>query len=849
MGIEYAISDIVEIVKGKPEPGAQEMDIVKEILLDSRNLSQADKTLFVALTTERNDGHKYIPELIEKGVRNFLVSKLPEQGIRNPESLGQKREARSEKREANFIVVPDTLTALQKFAAYHRGRFNIPVVGITGSNGKTIVKEWLFQLLSPEKKIIRSPKSYNSQIGVPLSVLEMASDHDFAIFEAGISQLGEMNRLESIIRPTIGIFTNIGSAHDENFNNAFQKSSEKMELFKNVDLLIYCKDYLSIANAIERTEFPANVRIVKWSRKEHSELFISEVSKGDDQTVIHLVYHDKSIQITIPFIDEASVENAVHCWLLMLELGYDQETISKRMKSLTPIEMRLELKEGINHCSIINDSYSLDLNSLSIAIDFLNQQKQHRQKTVILSDILQSGRKETDLYYEVAQLLQNKGVNKLIGIGTGISGQKDQFSMDKHFFESTSAFIEKYPFSSFHEETILTKGARIFEFERISALLQQKVHETVLEINLDALVHNLNYYRSLLNPATKIMVMVKAFSYGSGSFEIANLLQFHHVDYLAVAYADEGVELRKAGITLPIMVMNPEEQSFELLLKHNLEPEIYNFRTLKNLEKAIQPDTWNKEKLLKIHIKIDSGMHRLGFDEQDVDQLLAQIRSNTKIKVESLFSHLAASEAPLHDDFTLTQIEHFKRVSKKIIEYLGYPVSRHILNSAGISRFPQEQMEMVRLGIGLYGVGYNPEEQLALKNVSTLKSAISQLKRISAGDTIGYNRAGKITRDSTIAIIPIGYADGLNRRLGNGTGKIFVEGCPAPVIGNICMDLTMIDVTDIIENKGISVREGDEVIIFGDEYPISNLAEDLGTIPYEILTVISRRVKRVYYHE
>jgi Alr-MurF fusion protein len=842
MGTDYSISAVAGIVKGTLISGNDDSIIVNELLIDSRRLSHPEKTLFVALVTSRNDGHHYIQELYEKGVRNFLVSKPPSPPPTPPPIEGGEGGVLG-----NFIVVSDTLIALQAFAAYHRSQFNIPVVGITGSNGKTIVKEWLYQLMNADKQIVRSPKSYNSQIGVPLSVLETSHDHNLAIFEAGISEPGEMEHLEPIIRPTIGIFTNIGHAHDENFLSSRQKTTEKLELFRHVETLIYSKDYQEIHQAVTRLSFLDKLNILTWSRKDPSDLLITGVITNSEHSTIKGLYKNEETGIVIPFTDEASVENAIHCWLLMLHLGYGQETIASRMINLAPIAMRLELKEGINNCSLINDSYSLDLNSLSIALDFLNHQKQHQHKTVILSDILQSGRDHGHLYAEVNQLLLNKGINRVIGIGKEISAQAWKFTVDSIFFNSTDDFLSRFPLSSFRDETILLKGARIFEFERISSVLQQKVHETVLEINLDALVHNLNYYKSKLDRETKIMAMVKAFSYGSGSFEIANLLQFHHINYLAVAYADEGVELRKSGITLPVMVMNPEEQSFDLLIKYDLEPEIYSLHTLEMLENTILKFNGTDKFPVKVHIKLDTGMHRLGFDRKDIDSLILRIKNNPEIHVQSLFSHLAASEDPHQDAFTHYQVALFREMSDRISTDLGYPVLRHILNSAGISRFPGDQMEMVRLGIGLYGVGFNAEEQGMLRNVSTLKSTISQMKFVGSDETVGYNRAGKLERDTVIAIVPIGYADGLNRKLGNGKGRLFIHGQPVPIIGNICMDLCMVDITDIPED--VEVQEGDEVIVFGDEYPLTQLAADLETIPYEILTSISRRVKRVYFHE
>ena len=851
MGTDYSVPAIAGIVKGVLYPGDDKSFVVNELLIDSRRLSHPEKTLFVALVTSRNDGHHYIKELYGKGVRNFLVSELPPPSTARfePPPLTPPPTGGGEGGGGNFILVADTLAALQTLAAFHRNQFNIPVIGITGSNGKTIIKEWLFQLMNPDRRIIRSPKSYNSQIGVPLSVMEISNDHDLAIFEAGISEPGEMKHLETIIRPTLGVFTNIGHAHDENFQTPEQKAAEKLELFRHSHTLVYCRDYKEIHEEISKASYLQEIHKVAWSRDSPADLFITEIRKDQFESIIDAVYQERQISIAIPFIDEASIENAIHCWMVMLIMDFGQEIIASRMLNLSPIAMRLELKEGINNCSLINDSYSLDINSLSIALDFLNQQKQHKHKAVILSDILQSGRDQDELYTDVNQLLVNKGIARIIGVGKEITRQADKFTIEKTFFSSTDEFLSRFPLSSFRDETILLKGARIFEFERISSVLQQKVHETVLEINLDALVHNINYYKSKLNPGTRLMAMVKAFSYGSGSFEIANLLQFHNIDYLAVAYADEGVELRKSGITLPVMVMNPEEQSFDLLLKYDLEPEIYNLRTLGIVGNTIAMNQGSGKLPVQVHIKLDTGMHRLGFEPGEIDSLIHLVKDNPGIHVQSVFSHLAASEDPLLDEFTFHQIELFREMSEKISTGLGYPVLRHILNSAGISRFPGDQMDMVRLGIGLYGVGFDKEEQDRLRNVSTLKSTVSQVKYLKANETVGYNRAGKLYRDSVIAIVPIGYADGLDRKLSNGKGRLFIHGFPVPIIGNICMDLCMVDITDIRENGVIDVREGDEVIVFGDEYPLTRLANDLGTIPYEILTSLSRRVKRVYYHE
>lgn len=836
--MNYAISTISTIINAIPLTtddgltltirGNGNIDcIIKELLIDSRKINNPSTSLFFAIKGDRHDGHDYIQDLYEKGVRNFVVSSLPQ----------------NELDDANFILVKDTLTALQTLCANHREQYKIPVIGITGSNGKTIVKEWLYQLMHNDKNIVRSPKSFNSQVGVPLSVWQMNEEHTLGIFEAGISKPQEMKLLEQIIQPTIGIITNIGQAHDENFENQKQKVDEKLKLFSHSEVIIYCKDYLLVHEEITNNKALKEIKGFTWSRKLRADLLIGRISKNATDTEIQGVYKNDFISISIPLTDEASIENAIHCWATLLYLGYEQAVIAERMRFLSPVAMRLELKEGINNCSIINDSYNSDLSSLSIALDFLNQQKQHPKKTLVLSDILQSGQNHEVLYKEVAELVHKKGVTRLIGIGEGISSQQHQFNIEKSFYPSTADFLKQFNNSFFNNETVLLKGARVFGFEAITTIIQQKAHETVLEINLNSIVHNLNYYRSKLRSDTKIMAMVKAFSYGSGSFEIANVMQFHRVDYLAVAYADEGIELRKSGITMPIMVMNPEEQSYDAMIQYNLEPEIYSLRVFGLFEETIKRNDRKNEKPIPIHIKLDTGMHRLGFDDNELNELIVRIKNNKNLVVKSVFSHLAGTDESEHDDFTWQQINKFNEMSEKIRLHFTYPIMKHILNSAGISRFPDAQFDMVRLGIGLYGIGVYAAEQAQLQNVSTLKTSISQIKNIPANETIGYSRKGVSNRDIQIATVPIGYADGLSRKLSNGKGKMIVKGKPAPIIGNVCMDMCMIDITDINAN------EHDEVIVFGDAYPIAEIAKDVGTIPYEILTNVSRRVKRVYYQE
>jgi alanine racemase len=801
---------------------------IRELAIDSRKVVLPAQSLFFAISGDRHDGHNFIEPLYEKGVRAFVVNA----GYAASEKLD----------DAFFIRVENPLAALQAVAAAKRAQFNYPLIGITGSNGKTIIKEWLYQLLSSNYNIVRSPKSYNSQVGVPLSVWRMKPENNLAVIEAGISMPGEMVKLQGIIRPTIGIFTNLGQAHDENFVDGNQKAREKLDLFQNVDTLIYCKDYLIIQEELNQYPFTSKPKFFSWSRRTAADLQIGRIEKRDGQTEIQGIYQHNFLRITIPFTDEASVENTIHCWATLLYLGLDNDDIIKRMEQLVPVAMRLELKEGINSCSIINDSYNSDLQSIAIALDFLSQQHQHPKRTLILSDILQTGRSDEELYAEVSQLIKEKKVDRLIGIGNHISGQTELFKENSEFFDSTEAFLEAYHHDKFYNETILLKGARSFGFEAISQIVQHKTHQTVLEIDLGAMVHNLNLIRSMIKPNTKLMAMVKAFGYGSGSFEIANVLQFHHVDYLAVAYADEGIELRKAGISLPIMVISPEEQSFDVMIQYGLEPEIFSVRSLQLLENAIKRKG-ELDSPLNIHIKLNTGMNRLGFSESDINGMVVRIKNNSQLRLASVFSHLAASENQDEDEFSRDQIARFEKMSAIILPHFDYPILRHICNSFGIIRFPDAQYEMVRLGIGLYGVAPESPVKGRLRNVSTLRTTISQIHQLKLGDTIGYGRIEKVKSEMHSATLPIGYADGLSRKNGNRQGSVLINGHRAPIVGNVCMDMCMVDVT------GIPCKEGDDAVVFGEEYSIEEFAKNSETIPYEVLTNISARVKRVYFQE
>lgn len=802
---------------------------VTHILLDSRKLYEPGPSLFFALQGPRRDGHQFIAELYRKGVRAFVVTQVPDLSL-FPGAV--------------FIQVQDTLEALQALAAWHRSRFDIPVIGITGSNGKTIVKEWLYQLLDKDYHIIRSPKSYNSQIGVPLSVLQMDSQHTLAIFEAGISEQGEMGRLERIIRPTLGVLTNIGEAHSEGFMDDRHKLREKISLFRNSKVLIGRHADVSVGDTVQEALdlMGSSLRLKTWGSEPGNAFILQEVHKSAAGTEILI----GNLRFSIPFTDDASVENAITCYCVLKELGVDDAQIRERMNGLHPVNMRLELKKGINQCIVINDSYSTDISSLEIALGFLDQQTAGSRKTVILSDFLQSALPDETLYREVAEALRRHQVNRVIGIGEKIGqylpGYLQEFEPgDIIFYPGTAHFTEAFRFSQFREEAILVKGARIFEFERVVQLLEQKAHQTVLEINLSALAHNLKQYRHSLRPGTRVMAMVKAFAYGSGGAEIAGILQYHKTDYLGVAYADEGVELRRAGISLPIMIMNPEEHAFEKISSFNLEPDLFSFEILEAFDRYLRDEGIQH---YPVHLEIETGMNRLGFAADDIGRLISALQSTSSFSVQSVFTHLAASEEAAQDEFTQTQFRIFQAAAGQLQEGIGQPFLRHIANSAAAIRHPDLQLDMIRLGIGLYGVDSSGSGQLDLQTVATLKSSIAQVKTVQKGESVSYNRKGIVNRDSVIAIIRLGYADGFPRRLGNGQGRVWIRGRLVPVIGTVCMDMFMADVTDLP-----GVKEGEEVIVFGKEYPVESVAENAGTIPYEIMTGISQRVRRVYYQE
>ncbi len=822
----YTIEKVTTLI-GARRYGDKEYNI-GFLLTDSRSLCFPEETLFFAIKSERNDGHNYIPELYRRGVRNFVVSEVP-------------KGYASDYPNANFLRVVNTLEALQRLAERHRDEFDIPIVGITGSNGKTIVKEWLYQLLSPVFFVTRSPRSYNSQIGVPLSVWLMNEHTQLGVFEAGISEPGEMLALRDIIQPTIAVLTNLGTAHQENFPSIEAKGKEKLTLFHDAEVIVYQKDDAIVDNLVKESGYKGTN--LCWSSKDPQvPFYVKSITKEESQTTITYIYNGVEDSYSLPFIDDASIVNSITCAVVARWLGLSAASLQERMRLLEPVAMRLEVKEGQHGCTLINDSYNSDINSLDIALDFMNRRPDHqgRRHTLILSDIYQTGVAPEVLYDEVSNLVRKRGVVKFIGIGEQLCAQRDRIQLsEKYFFPTVEDFIHSEVFSGLRDEVVLLKGARQFGFDQLTELLVQKVHETILEVNLNALVANLNYYRSFLKPETKLACMIKADGYGAGAVEIAKTLQDHRVDYLAVAVADEGVALRKNGITSNIMIMNPEMGSFKTMFDYDLEPEVYSFRLLDALIRAAEKEGITS---YPVHVKLDTGMHRLGFHPvEDIYQLIERLKCQNAVIPRSVFSHFVGADSDDFDAFSASQFAIFEEATNKLQAAFDHKILRHIDNSAGIEHFPKRQMEMCRLGIGLYGV--NPRDNSIINNVCTLKTTILQLRHVPKGETVGYSRKGTIDHDSVIAAIPIGYADGLNRHLGNHHGYCLVNGKKAEYVGNICMDVAMIDVT------GIDCQEGDSVEIFGDHLPVTVLSDALDTIPYEILTGISNRVKRIYFQD
>ena len=826
--MNYSIEKITQFINAERYGDAAAS--ISFLLTDSRSLCFPEETLFFALKSDRNDGHHYIPELYRRGVRNFVVENVPD----NFSTLYK---------HANFLKVSNTLVALQQLTTHHRKAFDIPVVGITGSNGKTMVKEWLSQLLSYDRNVTRSPKSYNSQIGVPLSVWLLNESSQIGLIEAGISKVGEMQALHDIILPTVGVLTSLGTAHQENFSSLEEKCNEKLLLFKGTQALVYQLDDKIAAKCITAAHYDG--QLLAWSEHDTTAAFyVNSIEKHETTSAINYIWQQTTQgSYTLPFIDDASISDSITCAVVALHFGVQPDVLAQRMPVLEPVAMRLEVKEGQHGCTLINDSYNSDINSLDIALDFMNRRpdQKRRERTLILSDIYQSGETEQQLYADVAALVKERGVKKFIGIGTALGRQKQAFEglETKYFFDNINDFIGSKVFKSLHDEVILLKGARSFGFDKLTELLVKKVHETVLEVNLNAVVDNLNWYRSFLKPETKLVCMIKADAYGAGAVEIAKTLQEHRVDYLAVAVADEGATLRRNGITGNIMIMNPEMSSFKTLFDYDLEPEVYSFRLLDALIKAAEKEGITS---YPVHIKLDTGMHRLGFNPRtDIDQIIEKLHHQNALIPRSVFSHFVGSDSNDFDSFSARQFALFNEGSKKLQAAFSHRILRHMDNSAGIEHFPERQLDMCRLGLGLYGI--NPRNNAIMNNVSTLKTTILQLRNVPAGETVGYSRRGIIEKDSVIGAIPIGYADGLNRRLGNRNCYCLVNGKRAYYIGNICMDVALIDVT------GINCEEGDSVEIFGDHLPVTVLSDAMGTIPYEVLTTVSNRVKRVYFQD
>ncbi|GGH24517.1 bifunctional UDP-N-acetylmuramoyl-tripeptide:D-alanyl-D-alanine ligase/alanine racemase [Sphingobacterium alkalisoli] len=808
----YTITSVLQILSSEHYFLSDHGQAISELVYDSRKVRNVKEGLFFAIKSSR-DGHQFIPDAYEKGIRSFVVS--------------DENFSISPYPDANFIWVEDALKAIQALAEFHRKMFTIPVIGITGSNGKTIVKEWLYQLLSVEHNVYRSPKSYNSQLGVALSVWNLQADHTIAIIEAGISRAGEMEALQKMINPSIGILTNLGIAHMEGFSSKAEKLEEKWKLFKNAKHVLFSSHYVAEVESIQNR--------FTWGTRESDDLHILNLSSLHAESKVTARYREKDFEFIIPFQDKASIENVITCIIVMIRLGYDFSVIQNRIKGLKRLEMRLQLKKGKNNCSIIDDTYSNDLASLQIALDFLNQQNQYSEKSLILSGFVDV-KSTQEMMDKLTHLLNNQMLKRVILIDPSLFSVAAEIHSEVLCYTSTAELLADLPRIHFSNETILIKGARKFRLEEVSQQLVEKSHDTVLEINLKAIENNLIHYRSLLRKDVKLMAMVKAFSYGSGSFEVANILQFNKLDYLTVAFVDEGVELRKAGVTLPIMVLSPHEGTFDDILSYGLEPEIYSMRILNAFIKFLVD---RQIKDYPIHIKLDTGMHRLGFTANELEDAFAVLDNSLQIKVVSVFSHLAASADIALKEFTTRQIEEFKTLAFRLESVLGYTVLKHICNTAGIVNWPEAQMDMVRLGIGLYGIDLS-DNALHLEPVNVLKTTISQIKKLNKEETVGYDRKGVLKRDSRIATVKIGYADGYDRRFGNGVGKMMIAGQIIPVIGNICMDMCMLDITDITAN------EGDEVVVFPD---LLQAAKDIGTIPYELLVGISSRVKRIYFYE
>uniref|UniRef100_UPI004047F7CE bifunctional UDP-N-acetylmuramoyl-tripeptide:D-alanyl-D-alanine ligase/alanine racemase n=1 Tax=Algoriphagus sp. TaxID=1872435 RepID=UPI004047F7CE len=813
---------LLEKITGGAGLGKDPGQAIAQISIDSRQVLHPQQNLFVALKGAKADGISFVPELLNLGVSYFLV----DDQTSIPSSWLDR---------GYFIQVKDTRIALQSLATYQRVQFTKPVVGITGSNGKTIVKEWLGQVLSQQFAVAKSPKSYNSQVGVPLSIFGIQSYHQVALLEAGVSKTGDMDTLAKMIQPGLGIFTNIGSAHEEGFPDIKEKIAEKLKLFAGVNFLLYCKDHDLLAQEIEQ-QLPTEKRI-SWSKKAGAEYLVSWKNQETHSRIVVMKSDGQTFTFQVPFTDQASLENVTHVILASLSLGQEVKSIQEGLSHLMPVDMRLTLKPGLNDSLLIDDTYNNDLAGLKVALEFLSQQRPKRSKILIISDLLQQGLPEK-VYKEVADLIQSYGIDQVIGVGTQIQHLETLLGKGVRTFSNTEQLLLELQPEQFQNDLILITGAREYTFERVVNRLQQRIHGTTLEINLNALTHNFNFYKRQLAPSTRVMVMVKAFAYGGGAAEIANHLQTLGTDYLAVAYTDEGVSLRKQGIQLPIMVLNPVEESFDLLSQYQLEPVVFSPEFFRKLGAYVQHQSLQ----LSIHLDLDTGMNRLGFEQEQLVELMDLIQQYPQLQLASVYTHLVGADEEVHDDFSLHQLQQFQEMSESICSILSYKPLRHALNSAGIVRYPDFQLDMVRLGIGLYGVEVTGKHDRSLKAVSTLKTTISQVKTLAAGATVGYSRKGSLPEGGRIATLALGYADGYDRRFSQGKGYVLIDSKKAPVIGNVCMDMVMVDVSAIP-----GVKAGDEAIVYGEEISLKELADCIGTIPYELLTNISGRVKRVYY--
>ena len=829
--MNYSITEICNVLEVTGGRIVDEDAIVSQLLTDSRSLTLPDETIFFALRTEAGDGHNYIPDLYDKGVRNFVV--------------GNDYYALPECAGANYIAVESPLDALQTLATFHRRRFReLPVIGITGSRGKTTVKEWLYQLLKDDYRIVRSPRSYNSQIGVPLSLWDIDNNTDLAIIEAGISTTGEMDNLQAMIRPTVGIITNLGSEHNDGFASMQQKAQEKAKILFNCECIVYCADDPLVTHTIAPLLETDVAIATSWSRNHcDAPLQVDNTERTESQTTIHYTYNDESSVVTIPFTADRDLDNAITCLAVLLHLNLERDVIAQRMAALTPVGTRLNVIEGVNNCTVIVDSYTSDYNSLTPALNFMTRRAGNRPCTVILSDLATETYSGDELYIRVSELLKTKRVNRLIGIGKEMCRYRQYFDElpQARCFDDTQEFISEFAKGDFDDETVLIKGDPSFGFSQIIDLLEAKQHITVMEVDLNALAHNFKFFKSLIKPGTKTVGMVKASGYGAGSYEIAKTLQDCGCDYLAVAVQDEGVELRKASISMPVIVLNPNGVNYKAMFQYQLEPELYNLDMARDL---IKEGKRYGVQGFPVHIKIDSGMHRLGFTREQLPDLINLLKAQDVLKPISVFSHLSVADEPAQDAYTQQQFEYFEACCEQLQQAFDHYIMRHILNTSGIVRFPERQYDMVRIGIGLYGIRtlFDGSED-ALMPVSALRSIIISIKEWPAGTTVGYGRHGVLERDSRIATINIGYADGFDRHFGNGRVSMWVSGKMCPTVGNVCMDAVMIDVTDV------PCKVGDTVEIFGEHVPVEQLSEARDTIPYEILTSVSPRVKRVYYRE